>query len=411
MLGLDKPNFYFALNSAAYPDTLHRVLKYYDRNVLKKLIAQYGNWEAIQTYWQTIDHFEDQLNQLPDSLGKANIKKLKSEVTQLHARYKDHRIRATFGVMEKQLLGDGLRAALLKDYQELKQSYEFVVANPQTYKLYIPGFQWYGFDNQYHNWFANFFSGKFGYSVIDSQPVESKIWSYLRWTLILNSVAILLVFLLSIPIGVYSAVYRGTYLDQWSTIGLFMLYSLPSFWIATLLIVFFTTPEYGMDWFPSHGLGDFSDDASFGERFWGRLHHMVLPIFCMTYVSLAFVSRQMRGGMLDVMQQDYIRTAWAKGLGKGQVIWKHAFRNALFPIITLVASIFPRVLAGSLVIEVIFSIPGMGKLTIDSITSNDWPVVYTILMISALMTMIGILVADILYAWSDPRVSFEKNKK
>ena len=166
-----------------------------------------------------------------------------------------------------------------------------------------------------------------------------------------------------------------------------------------------------MDWFPTHGLGDISEDDSFWDIFWMRAYHLVLPVFCMSYASLAFVSRQMRGGMIDVFQQDYIRTARAKGFAEQLVIWKHSFRNALFPIITLVASIFPGLLAGSLVIEVIFSIPGMGKLTIDSIYARDWPVVYTILMFSALMTMIGILVADLLYAWADPRVSFAKKSK
>lgn len=115
----------------------------------------------------------------------------------------------------------------------------------------------------------------------------------------------------------------------------------------------------------------------------------------------------MRGGMLDVLQQDYIRTARAKGLGERKVIWKHAFRNALFPIITLFASVFPAALAGSVVIEWIYNIPGMGNLTLSAINERDWPIVYTVLMLSAILTMIGILIADVLYALLDPRVRFK----
>ena len=114
--------------------------------------------------------------------------------------------------------------------------------------------------------------------------------------------------------------------------------------------------------------------------------------------------------MLNVLREDYVRTAYAKGLKSKTVIWKHAFRNALFPLITLFASIFPAVLAGSVVIEVIFNIYGMGKLTVDAIFDQNWPIVYTVLMLAAIMTMVGILIADLLYAWADPRVSFEKKK-
>lgn len=162
---------------------------------------------------------------------------------------------------------------------------------------------------------------------------------------------------------------------------------------------------------PARGMGSLPSTAPFWDRFVESLSHLILPVFCLTYGSLAFISRQMRGGMLDVLQQDYIRTARAKGLGQRAVVWRHAFRNALFPIITLFASIFPAALAGSVVIESIFNIPGMGKLTISAINQQDWPLVYTILMFSALLTMIGILVADALYALLDPRVSYTNPKK
>ncbi len=119
----------------------------------------------------------------------------------------------------------------------------------------------------------------------------------------------------------------------------------------------------------------------------------------------------MRGGMLQVLDQDYIRTARAKGLSERQVIWRHAFRNALFPIITLIGAVFPSILAGSVVIEVIFGIPGMGKLTVDAIFARDWPVVFAVLMMASVLTVAGLLVSDILYAWADPRVRFQKVKK
>ncbi|BDS13624.1 ABC transporter permease subunit [Aureispira anguillae] len=261
-----------------------------------------------------------------------------------------------------------------------------------------------------------FLRGDFGISYSDKKEVSTKIGDALYWTLIMNFFAILISYLISIPLGVKSAMWKlkgRNLIDNVNTAVLFILYSLPSFWIGTILLVFFTTAEYGewLDWFPTSGAQDLDlvDDPNVSN--WTRLvdilHHLTLPIFCITYGSLAYLSRQMRGSMLGVIRQDYIRTARAKGLSERKVIWKHAFRNSLFPIITLFSSVFPRALSGSIAIELIYAIPGMGQLVLMSITSRDWPVVFTIVMFAAILTMIGNLIADILYAIVDPRVSFK----
>ncbi|MCH2023627.1 MAG: ABC transporter permease subunit [Saprospiraceae bacterium] len=261
-----------------------------------------------------------------------------------------------------------------------------------------------------------FLRGDFGISYKDRKEVAVKIGDALYWTLIMNFFAILISYLISIPLGVKSAMWklRGRKLiDNISTAFLFILYSLPSFWIGTILLVFFTTAEYGewLDWFPTSGAQDYNlkENPNVAEwvKFVDILHHLTLPIFCITYGALAYLSRQMRGSMLGVIRQDYIRTARAKGLSEARVVWKHAFRNSLFPIITLFSAVFPRALSGSIAIELIYAIPGMGWLVLTSITSRDWPVVFTIVMFAAILTMIGNLIADILYAIVDPRVSFK----
>jgi ABC-type dipeptide/oligopeptide/nickel transport system permease component len=258
--------------------------------------------------------------------------------------------------------------------------------------------------------------GDFGKSYVDRKPVSVKIGEALYWTLWMNIVSIFLSYLISIPLGVQSATWklrnRHT-LDSINTAILFILYSIPSFWIATIFIVLFTNPEYGMNWFPAggaHTLGYDKPGIPFMTYWMDVLHHMVLPVFCITYSSFAYLSRQMRGSMLGVMRQDYIRTARAKGLSEGKVIWKHAFRNSLFPIITLFSSVFPRALSGAVAIEFIFNIPGMGVLVLNSIQSRDWPVVFTVVLFGALLTMIGNLVADVLYAVADPRVTYGNKK-
>jgi peptide/nickel transport system permease protein len=260
-----------------------------------------------------------------------------------------------------------------------------------------------------------FLRGDFGISYTDSKKVSHRINEALYWTVIMNLIAIFLAYLISIPLGVNSAIWKTKgrkLIDNVNTTVLFVLYSLPNFWIGTLLLIFLTTSEYGewLDWFPSSGAQDLElrDDpnASWFTKLLDVAHHLVLPVFCIMYGSLAYLSRQMRGAMLGVVRQDYIRTARAKGLSERRVIWKHAFRNSLFPIITMFGSVFPRALSGAIAIEMIYAIPGMGYLLLMSITARDWPVVFAIVMLIAVMAMIGNLIADILYAMVDPRVTY-----
>lgn len=412
LLGLDKPPFYFALSPAAFPDTLHLILKKDQRRALKDLVSQYGNWPAIENYYHSLQTTELKADKLSSTGFKDNTRRLTPNVKQLLIAHKDARIKSLIDDIETVVLADSiLNDVLYKDIVQLKENYDIVKNQTSRYLLYIPDIKWYGWDNQYHNWFSNFLKFDFGISYKDGRPVATLMKEGLFWTIILNVLAITLAYMLSIPLGVFSAIWKNSTFDRLVSLLLFILYSLPSFWIATMLVVFFTTPEYGMDWFPSLGTGELPPSASLGARFKETAYHLILPVFCLTYGALAFISRQIRGGMLAVIRQDYIRTAWAKGLDSRLVIWKHAFRNALFPIITMIASIIPAVFAGSVVIEVIFNIPGMGKLTVDAIFQRNWPVVYTTLMLSATLTMIGILLADILYALVDPRVSYSLKKR
>ena len=401
LMGLDKPAFYFSIAPAAYPDTLHLIARKDRRQTLKRLVGQYGNWPLIEAYYHSIQQAERSMAAGPSPLA--------GPLRDLYLQHKDGAIRARLDTMQAMLQRDSLASEKWSEaIAALRNNYEDMVARPDRGALYRPDFDWKGFDNQYHNWLIGMFRGDFGTSYQDGRPVRNKIRDGLRWTLWLNIIAVLLSFGLSIPIGVWSAQRVDSRFDRSTSVLLFMLYSLPVFWIATLLQVFFTTPEYGMDWFPTAGLSELPPAAPFWERLLDQTAHIFLPVVCLTYGSLAFISRQMRGGMLQVLDQDYIRTARAKGLPERRVIWRHAFRNALFPIITLIGSVFPSILAGSVVIEVIFGIPGMGKLTVDAIFARDWPVVFAVLMMASVLTVAGLLVSDMLYAWADPRVRFQK---
>lgn len=409
-LGNDKPPFYLSFTAAAYPDTLRSYIRKEQRTALEKLIAQYGNWPEIEQYYRRLIYLDESLYAVPDSIAPDAFRKVRSAVKQLFILYKDQRISYYLDYLAGQLEeAPALQAFLMRPYRGLVSAYESVKLNTARHMLYLPSLRWNGLDNQYHQWVVNYLSGDFGRSFQDGRPVAAKILEALKWTLIINFFSLLLAFGIAIPLGVYTAVRSNSLFDRAVSAGLFMLYSLPNFWLATLLLVFFTTPEYGMKVFAGIGLGNLPSDAPFWKRFWQTADHLVLPVICSSYAALAFISRQMRGGVLDVIRQDFTRTARAKGLPERIVIWKHVVTNSLFPVITLLARIFPAMLGGAVIIEVIFNIPGMGRLIYTAIFAQDWPVVFAVLIMGAVLTLLGILVADILYARADPRVRFNRN--
>jgi len=413
--GLDKPVFYLSFTAAAYPDTLFKIKSRYKRETLEKLIAQYGNWPEIENYYHKIRSLQIQLDKVPATIARDRVINIQKALNLLFVQFKDKQIRSQVRKINKNTFqgnvnsSDELRNYIETQVADLENAYTILIENTTLSALYIPTIHWYGFDNQYHNWITAFLKGDFGISWRNGQPVVDRLKTPIFWTLIMNLMAITLAFLISIPIGVYSAAKKDTAFDRVTTVTLFILYSLPTFWIGTLLVVFFTNPEYGMDWFCGIGLGNAPSNAPFWTRFWETACHLVLPVFCLTYTSLAFISRQMRGSMLNTIQQDYIRTAKAKGLNSHKIIWKHAFRNALFPLITMVALVLPLTISGSVVIEVIFNIPGMGREVYNAIIAKDWQIVYSVLMLAAILTMLGNLIADILYAIADPRISYRKS--
>jgi peptide/nickel transport system permease protein len=269
----------------------------------------------------------------------------------------------------------------------------------------------YGLDKplpvQYALWLKRVATLDFGKSYKDQRPVLTKIGEALPITLQLNIISILLIYLISTPIGVFSATHPSTWRDAALTFVLFVLYSLPSFWVAMLLIYFLGGGQF-LDWFPTYGLSS-QGAANFTWCHWilDRAWHYVLPVFCLTYGGLAGLSRYARAGMVDVIRQDYIRTARAYGFSEKIVVFKYAMRNSLIPIITLLGTLLPALLGGSVIIERIFSIPGMGRLGFEAVLSRDYPLVMGILTISALLTLVSLILSDILYAIVDPRIRFE----
>jgi peptide/nickel transport system permease protein len=264
---------------------------------------------------------------------------------------------------------------------------------------------------QYFIWVGNMLQGEFGNSFKDNRPAIDKIMERIPITLGMNVVTFFLIYLIAIPVGIYSAVRQYSWGDRLTTVLMFILYSLPGFWVATLAIIYLCNVEH-LKIFPTSGMKSLTyDSMTFFEQMQDRFMHFFLPITISALSSFAFTSRQMRSSMLEVIRQDYIRTARAKGLSERKVILKHALRNSLIPILTLLGGLLPAMVGGSFIIENIFSIPGVGQLALQAIFDRDYPVIMTELFLVSVLTVIGILVVDILYSVVDPRIAFSQKSK
>lgn len=269
----------------------------------------------------------------------------------------------------------------------------------------------YGLDKpipvQYAKWLWRVVRFDFGDSIKHHRPVSELIGTRLPITLALNLMAVFIIYIVSIPLGILTAVHHKKFIDRFSSVILFMLWSLPTMWVGQMLIGYFCGPAFKM-WFPPAGLSsNFADNLPFFPWLWDRLWHFVLPVFCLSYSGFAYLTKQVRAGMLDSLRSDYIRTARAKGLSNRIVIWRHAFRNSVIPVITIMATLLPAMIGGSVIIERIFSIPGMGLLAFEAITTRDYNVVMAVATIVGVLNLFGLLFADIAYAIADPRISFE----
>jgi peptide/nickel transport system permease protein len=265
----------------------------------------------------------------------------------------------------------------------------------------------YGLDKplhiQYYNWLKRIVRLDFGESFSpDRRPVSDKIKETIPITIGINVLSMLLIIFVAIPIGVFSATNQDSFFDKASTVFVFVGFAVPTFWLALLMMRLF-----GIDlgWLPISGVKSIMHDTmSLPARIWDVAKHLLMPVTLSAFGGLAGLSRYMRSTMLEVIRQDYIVTARAKGLPERVVIYKHALRNALMPVITILGLSVPGLIGGSVIFESIFSIYGMGRLFYSSVMARDYPVIMGILVIGAVLTLLGNLLADISYAVVDPRI-------
>jgi peptide/nickel transport system permease protein len=391
--GLDLPAFYFSIRKGIYPDSLSRILPFDERHAVRNWIDQTHDSDNALRLHQTLRHA------LTHYCGQSTNRALCTTI--------DNALREpALDKVQSQLetaANRGDSVATVAVYESLL----LIEAMQQPARIatsaYFPSVAWHGTNNQYHQWITGLVAQRPMTSLTDGRNAWIKINEALRWTLIINLIAFVLTLLIGCAIGIWSSLRDRTTAERIVNTLLFAAFAIPSFWLATLCILFFSSGAW-LSILPSGGLGPYHRATTMLEA-WGIVaRHLVLPVLCLTIGSIAYISRQMKQSMLHELMSPYVKAMRAQGVSERVIVRRHVVRNALFPIITIMGQSLPALISGSLVIEVIFSIPGMGRLLFTSILARDWPVVFPVLMLSAAVTVMAYILMDIVYAWIDPRV-------
>ena len=402
--GLDLPEFYFTVSPGFIHDSIHLILPYEDRDNVKQWAYQSKNGKVAFILYNKIH--SGLFTHCDPPKSTAIDQQLCLFYNQSLALDDVNAIYSTALILQDSLsIANDLPGESNDRLNQVIQSCERLKNSSASIAEFqwIPNISWNGSQNQYHQWMTGLLHQKPLTSLIDGRNAWKKIYDALKWTILLNGFAFLLSILSGVAIGIWSGTHDGMPLEKVINWILFALFALPSFWLGTLFIYFFASGEW-LSIFPAGGLGPYQSAGNFFERCGILLSHLFLPVTCLALGSLAYVSRQMKQSVRHEFSQPYIALQRTQGISEKTIVNKHIIRNAIFPVITMIGGAFPALLSGSLIIEVIFSIPGMGRLMYTSLLSRDWPVAFPILMLGAVITILSYMLTDIIYKWADPRV-------
>lgn len=384
------PLFYFAIRPLAYPDSLYLISNKYERSRIKAMLHQGVSWTDLNTYLKYEQSLVIKLN--------AQHNTYSGELILQHTQLNDI-------LNEINLLPDSVQ--LLQETQLAKNRLSQMIQSKNYWPFFVPVLHWYGTANRYHQWLVKILRGDWGNSKVDYRPSWVKIKEAISWTLSINLISLILVFGLAIILGEWLFIHQQKKWSRWFESALFFMYSLPRFFLAILLIQFFAsdTVHPSLHIFPSPGFFDSDPGASIFKQLIQYGNQLILPVIGIVLPSLAYLTRTYMGKLQDEKSKPYAFMAWSKGDSPQYVIKKHLRRNALMPIVALLGLEIPALIGGSVVIEVLFNLPGMGRLMLQSIIMQDWVIVFNILLLTGVFTIFGKLVSDVIYVLLDPKLS------
>lgn len=370
-LGQDLPLFYFSILPRHYPATLNHISDRQERALYARLLEN-------------------------------GLSAMKAEQVLIDTRTLKEKLTATSSI-DSLLVLERSMSDMELFLDKMGVSFE----KKDRVRLLLPSLRWHGVHNQYHQWVEKIFTAGFGPSIADGKTAISKVGKAIQWTLSFTLIDLFLSILLGVCLGVYLNLNPGGRRQGLLRQVLYFFYALPVFWLATMAVVYFTTDDYG-SWtniFPSVGM-DIYPGKSTIEQIFMNMDKLILPILCLTLHSLAYVTRMVENSLQDEMRKDYVLLAMSMGLDRKRILFGQVLKNALIPAITVFTAAFAGAFSGSLVLEVIFNIPGMGRLLFNALSIADWNVVFCILMVLSLVTVLAYLLGDILYARFNPRIKY-----
>jgi len=401
-LNLDRPLFYFAMKPVMFPDTFYKVQYPEAVKVQKKLLLATGDWALVQTYFQTLTAFYEKVAQTENGQVSIFWKQQLQEMANT----------ADLSVVKAACqASDEMREPYIEELRKIEGLLIRLSYQSPSFFSWLPFPRWNGFDNQFHLWFSKIIHGDIGISSRDGRPVLDKLKEAIPWTLWVNGLAILLAYMFAMPVGILMAVLPKSRWLRWINNFLLALYALPAFWVGSMLLFQATLPEYGFSFFSISGWSGLQREGGFLSQPIPFLLQLSLPVFCMSYGLAAYLTSYMQSTFSKVLKEPYMLFAKTKGISRTRLYFKHALPNALLPQIVFVAGIIPALITGSVVIEVIFNIPGMGRLFIDSMLSQDFTTVYSFVLLVSVLTAVGLIVSDILLVVTDPRIRLTRENR
>ena len=401
-LNFDKPLFYFFMQPVMFPDTFYKVQYPEAIKIQKKLLLKTGDWALVQTYFQSLTAFYEKVAKTENGalsiFWKQQLQEMAttSDLSALKSACK---------------VSDEMREPFSVEIRKIEALLDRLSNQTPSFFAWLPSPAWNGLDNQFHSWFSKIIHGDIGISSRDGRPVSDKLKEAIPWTLWVNGLAILLAYIFAMPVGILMAILPKSKWLGWINNILLALYALPAFWVGSLLLFQATLPEYGFSFFSISGWSNLQKEGGFLGQPIPFLLQLSLPVFCMAYGLAAYLTSYMQSTFSKVLNEPYMLFAKTKGISKARLYFIHALPNALLPQIVFVAGIVPALITGSVVIEVIFNVPGMGRLFIDSMLSQDFTTVYSFVLLVSVLTAVGLIISDILLVFTDPRIRLTKENR
>ncbi|MFT6807154.1 MAG: peptide/nickel transport system permease protein [Saprospiraceae bacterium] len=397
-LGYDRPLFYFSIQPDYIPDGIYQILPRFRNTSIRRLLWETKDADGVMSLANSVNQLQTEMD--IDATDE-RLKKILSK------------IETTGSLQELKSVGFELEAFLKNEKSEDQalREVDFLIKELNYSSAWVfPKIVWHGSYNRCHMWLCNGFNFGGGISLADGTPASQKVFRALKWTLAMSIITLILVAIGSLLLSLLQVQYQDSLFEKFVTTKLYLIYAMPLFWIATIMVVFFTTSEYG-EWtniFPSVGIKrSYGEDISFLSELWNNSSRLILPVLCLSLHSLAYVTKQLKEEMIATLKKPFIIAARARGLNDIQILKNHVLPNSMISYVTLISGGLASLFTGSVVIEVIFNIPGLGRLLLDSMNNNDWPVIFLILILVSISTMLGYLLGDIMLAFLSPKIRSE----